>query len=124
MRNHQPREKPHSSAAEFERERCGPDPSGSLAVPRASRGSLGGVNSEAGEAWAAPALPGGDLGGGRHPLPSPGPGLHDATGRICSALPRPPPPHPLQTEKDLSPLNIQTFFVFIFFFRGEVISSK
>lgn len=84
-------------------------------MPWASRGSLGDLDAEDGEAWKAPALQGGNLGGGPRPLPSPGPRLRDAPGRICSALPRPPPPYPLQTEKDLSPLNIQTFFVFIFF---------
>lgn len=115
MRNHKPREKAHSSAAEFERKPCGRDRSQTPGNAPAPRGSLRGVDAEAVKAWAAPALPGGDLGGGPHPLPRPRPGLRDAPGRICSALPRPPPPHPLQTEKDLSPLNIQTFFVFIFF---------
>lgn len=76
----------------------------------------------------APRDPGArNLGGGPRPVSSPGRGLRDASGRICSALPSLPTPHPpppSKLKKDLSPLNIQTFFVFIFFFRGEVISSK
>lgn len=68
----------------------------SRATLQASRGSLGGVHAEAGEAWAAPALPGRDLGGGRTPSPAPDPG--SATPRAASAphypdhrLPPPPP---------------------------------
>ena len=100
-------------------------------MPRASGGSQGGVDAEAGEAWGRPlcypggdlgypggdlGYPGGDLGCGPCPLPSPGPGLRDAPRpHLLRITPGHLLPAPLQTEKDLSPLNIQTFFVFIFF---------
>lgn len=86
-------------------------------MPGASGSSLGGVNAEAGEAWGRPLrFPGRDLGCGPCPLPSPGPGLRDAPRpHLLRITPGHLLPAPLQTEKDLSPLNIQTFFVFIFF---------
>lgn len=75
------------------------------------------MDAEAGEAWGRPLrYPCGDLGCGPCPLPSPGPGLRDAPRpHLLRITPGHLLPTPLQTEKDLSPLNIQTFFVFIFF---------
>lgn len=86
-------------------------------MPGASGSSLSGVDAEAGEAWGRPLrFPGRDLGCGPCPLPSPGPGLRDAPRpHLLRITPGHLLPAPLQTEKDLSPLNIQTFFVFIFF---------
>lgn len=53
------------------------------------------------------------------PPPQPGPRAARRLGAhllcITPAVPPPPAAAPFQTEKDLSPLNIQTFFVFIFF---------
>lgn len=87
-------------------------------MPRASWaswGSLRGVHAGAVKAWAAPALTRRGLGRRAAPPPQPPPGAPRRPGphllRITSAT----SPHPLQTEKDWSPLNIQTFFVFIFF---------
>jgi hypothetical protein len=102
---------------QFERDPCLQDlnwnPGNALPGHRSVQGSRE-------EAWAAPVLqlhgPGSR---GSRPLPQPRPRAPRRPGphllRITPTTRPPPAATPFQTEKDLSPLNIQTFFVFIFF---------
>lgn len=111
-------------AAEFERDLRGRDQSQTQAMPGALRGSRGPGSWEGVGGLCAPQA--GNWAAGRAPSPAPAQG--SATPQAASgphyAGHLPPRAAPFQTEKDLSPLNIQTFFVFFFQGRSNIFQMR